>query len=71
VRIIYHLVKWVSKESGLIVKGSRIQVKSFDKVKDFIEVGYSIERVEAIQTRGEKKDGLEKEKGIEEDRVLF
>jgi hypothetical protein len=71
VRIIYHLVKWVLKESGLIVKGSRIQVKSVEKAKEFIDRGYSIERVEYIQTRGEKKNEVEKEKGIEEDRILF
>ena len=70
-RIIYHLVKWVSKESGLIVKGSRRQVKSIEKAKEFIEIGYCIERVEAIQTRGEKRDWVAKEKAVEQDRVLF
>lgn len=70
-RRVFHLVKWVNKASGLIAKGTRIEVRSVEKMKEYLGIGYSIERVEMVETRGEKKREQDKEKSLARDRILF
>ena len=70
-RRIFYMVKWADPEKKFPIKGSRREVKDPEKMKEYLAIGYSIERVELIQTRGEKKLEQVKEEAFEQDRILF